>query len=53
MNEAQTDSLLRRTFRGSRNALLQRAVGDRVRVALETDGDRIGGLLNHYHREAA
>jgi len=26
MNEAQTDSLLRRTFRGSRNALLQRAI---------------------------
>ena len=41
MNEAQTDSLLRRTFRGSRNALLQRAVEEpdltwRVLVTLNT-----------------
>ena len=41
MNEAQTDSLLRRTFRGSRNALLQRAIEEpdltwRVLVTLNT-----------------
>ncbi len=41
MTEAQTDSLLRRTFRGSRNALLQRAVEEpdltwRVLVTLNT-----------------
>ena len=28
MNEAQTETLLRRTFRGSREALMQRAFGD-------------------------
>jgi len=41
MNEAQTDSLLRRTFRGSRNALLQRAIEEpdltwRVLITLNT-----------------